>query len=791
MPAGGSSSPRHAPAGLGHEHEVEEELETKRPRLADTKKQRINAITSQNAHMIRRVKFGDEEYYTMDDYDNDVNQEAPTSYANDDVELWTGEEEILVAGVPEAFWHDGSLEETPPTPDAWVEELADRVEIGRLLDMGVLKELDKYNGEVTGHLTTKFVRDWRQKLYIGDGDSRMRWMRRSRYVAREFATEKRDDVFTPTTGAHSNNLLLASFLQMTEAAKEQGNSYKPLLASMDIGDAFSQVDQEHPVKCELQGCQYVILKNLPGQRLGAKSWYLYFRNFLQQKFNFEFCDVQPCLGRTKDGVVLIHVDDILYTGSADFFEKELLPVCKERFSVKWKALDEVGSAITFLRRKITMLSEGLLVVPGTQVTKVVENFESHFGKVRERLIPCDSSIQLEDVSNELSLADAAAFRSIVGMVLYLSRDRPDISFTVKEVSSKMSKPTLTGLSPLRKLIGYLKRTGDLGVLLKCPEAGRGKWRASLQKFWILESYSDADWASNKVHRKSTSCGIHLLKGCFLFSASRTQRVISLSSCESELYSIVSTMSDAIFIRRCLEFILNVTICQVHFTDSSSARQLCNRQGVGKIRHLSGKVLWVQAKVQNEEVEMVQMPAAFNVADIGTKSLSKKRLLALTSELGMVEAESGHPVGQEEFEEMRSNHTNSRDVSKLAKTILKLTTVLGLGPTGSAAQGQCPDNRIDQSGNEMWWIWFSIFLLAVAWLGLAVAAYKLWLRIDERMQHNELQQAETDTFTAHQRDLLDEQRNNLQGLQSRYNSYVRQTDHELVVLEEYVDCVRDW
>ena len=61
-----------------------------------------------------------------------------------------------------------------------------------------------------------------------------------------------------------------------------------------------------------------------------------------------------------------------------------------------------------------------------------------------------------------------------------------------------------------------------------------------------------------------------------------------SSCESELYSIVSTMGDAIFIRRCLEFILRVDISQVHFTDSSSARQLCNRQGVGKIRHLSGK-----------------------------------------------------------------------------------------------------------------------------------------------------------------------------------------------------------
>jgi hypothetical protein len=66
-------------------------------------------------------------------------------------------------------------------------------------------------------------------------------MRRSRYVAREFANEKRDDVFAPTTGAHSNNLLLASFLQLVDAAKDEGVSYKPLLASMDIGDAFLQV----------------------------------------------------------------------------------------------------------------------------------------------------------------------------------------------------------------------------------------------------------------------------------------------------------------------------------------------------------------------------------------------------------------------------------------------------------------------------------------------------------------------------------------------------------------------
>ena len=131
-------------------------------------------------------------------------------------------------------------------------------------------------------------------------------------------------------------------------------------------------------------------------------------------------------------------------------------------------------------------------------------------------VPCDASIQLEDASSELEPSDASWYRSIVGMCLYLSRDRPDIMFTVKEVAARMSKPTLTGLQHLRKLVGYLKHTGELGIFLQCPSPGQGKVKFCPSKFWVLETYSDADWASNKQHRRSTSCGVHVLNGCYLF-----------------------------------------------------------------------------------------------------------------------------------------------------------------------------------------------------------------------------------------------------------------------------------
>ena len=285
------------------------------------------------------------------------------------------------------------------------------------------------------------------------------------------------------------------------------------------------------------------------------------------------------------------------------------------------------------------MDDGILVTPGIPVARIVEAFEESFGPVRGQVIPCDNSIQLEDVSQLLSYENATSFRSVVGMALYLGRDRPDAIFTIKEVASRMSKPTVTALQHLRKLVGYLKQTGDIGVKLQCPQPGQGKWKMTTENSWVLETYSDADWAGNKAHRKSTSCGMHFLNGNFLYGSSRTQRVVSLSSCESELHSIVSAMSDAFFVRRCIEFVLQTTIMQVHYTDSSSARQLVNRQGVGKIRHLSGKILWVQHKTQSGEVMLTQIPTAFNIGDIGTKCLAKKRLLALMGEAGMFFVES--------------------------------------------------------------------------------------------------------------------------------------------------------
>jgi hypothetical protein len=238
------------------------------------------------------------------------------------------------------------------------------------------------------------------------------------------------------------------------------------------------------------------------------------------------------------------------------------------------------------------------MTPGTSVEKVVRAFEERFGVARSQKIPCSSEIQLEDNSPLLSPRDASAFRSVVGLCLYIGRERPDLMFTIKELASSMASPTMTALQRLRKMIGYMKHVGDVGVKLFTPVPGQGKNVNGTNQPWVLERYSDADWSSNKSHRRSTSCGIHFINNSFVYGSSRTQETISLSSCESELHSLVSCLCDGMFIVACAEFILGEKVEHIQFTDSSSARQLASRQGCGKVRHLSGKILWIQERVND-------------------------------------------------------------------------------------------------------------------------------------------------------------------------------------------------
>ena len=191
---------------------------------ANAKRQRISRIQREYEERLSAVKVAYKEYFILDDYSIELDVENGVESYEDDV--WDGEDHVELSGIPKELWSDHAVDSTPDSPEPWVDdELADRIEVQRLVAMNVLVPACEFHGEITGKLTTRFVHDWPVKDYVNyDGVSEKKWMRRPRYVAREFAHEKRLDTFSPATGAHRSNLLPLKYVGMKEAIKDLSQS---------------------------------------------------------------------------------------------------------------------------------------------------------------------------------------------------------------------------------------------------------------------------------------------------------------------------------------------------------------------------------------------------------------------------------------------------------------------------------------------------------------------------------------------------------------------------------------
>ena len=55
-------------------------------------------------------------------------------------------------------------------------------------------------------------------------------------------------------------------------------------------------------------------------------------------------------------------------------------------------------------------------------------------------------------------------------------------------------------------------------------------------------------------------------------------------------------------------------------DNSAAKEIANREGVGRVRSLESRVLWLQQAVRRGLIELGTVPSEDNLADLVTKAL---------------------------------------------------------------------------------------------------------------------------------------------------------------------------
>ena len=451
---------------------------------------------------------------------------------------------------------------------------------------------------------------------------------RARFVTREFKSwdPHRDDILAAATSVSTSRLIDFKAVRC---------GY--MVWTLDVSSAFFHVPEDELCcvrppgewlsRQARQDWMWLLLRLLYGRRKGPQRWVQWAGNELE-KLGIMRCAAAPYFfwDPVSDVCLEAHMDDFYMTGPTKEVEAVIAKLALV-MKIKVEGPFGPGDSWSHLRRKRTWTSAGIMIMSDPRhVEKPVQLLD--LGARNSKPVPVTKENLTETTANdkELNAQEAGIYRSGVGIVLYIAPDRADIQFAVSELTRLMKTPTERGMAILRRTIRYL--AGKKGYSVMIPTATSEQENVDDD----LMLYSDSNWAQDTRDRKSVSCGVIFCRGALLQTFVRRQTVIALSSGEAEWYAACSTVAEALHLRCLLDFGHPGSIWL--YVDSTAAKGIGQRQGVGRLRHLATKTLWLQGLITEKKVKMRKVPGDENGPDIGTKAHDGPRLRYLVSLLGM-------------------------------------------------------------------------------------------------------------------------------------------------------------
>ncbi|XP_068476197.1 uncharacterized mitochondrial protein AtMg00810-like [Phaseolus vulgaris] len=114
-----------------------------------------------------------------------------------------------------------------------------------------------------------------------------------------------------------------------------------------------------------------------------------------------------------------------------------------------------------------------------------------------------------------------AYRRLIGRLMYLTNTRPDITFSVQQLSQFLAKPTIAHYNAAIIILRYFKGAPSLGLFF------------SSTTFVPLKAFCDSDWDTCSDSRQSVTGFSAYLGNSLISWKSKKQGTISKSSCEAE------------------------------------------------------------------------------------------------------------------------------------------------------------------------------------------------------------------------------------------------------------------
>ncbi|XP_019266034.1 PREDICTED: uncharacterized protein LOC109243549 [Nicotiana attenuata] len=140
--------------------------------------------------------------------------------------------------------------------------------------------------------------------------------------------------------------------------------------------------------------------------------------------------------------------------------------------------------------------------------------------------------------------------------------RPDISYTVQNLSQFMHRPKRSHVEGALRVVKYLKNALGLGILLSSKPSSQ------------LTVYCNADWATCPMTRRSVSGFIVKLGDSLISWKTKKQNTMSRSSAKAEYRSMANAIAEIFWlVGLCKELKVKLELPVKLYCDSKAAPQI--------------------------------------------------------------------------------------------------------------------------------------------------------------------------------------------------------------------------
>ncbi|WZY94094.1 hypothetical protein YC2023_066423 [Brassica napus] len=449
---------------------------------------------------------------------------------------------------------------------------------------------------------------------------------KTRLVARGFTQtygEDYIDTFAPVAKLHTIRIVLSIATNLEWD-----------LWQMDVKNAFLQGELEDEVyMLPPPGLEHLVKpgnvlrlkKAIYGLKQSPRAWYRKLSTTLNGR-GFRKSELDHTLftlvGPSGIIVILVYVDDLIITGSDKAGIKATKEFLRSVFDIK-----DLGEMKYFLGIEICRSKEGLFMSQRKYAMDMLKEADVLGGKIAKTPLEEGYKVLREgEVEENQLFEDAKLYRRMVGKLIYLTITRPDICFAVNQVSQHMQAPKVHHWKMVDRILRYLSGTSGQGVWMGCNGSTE------------VVGYCDADWAGDRVDRRSTTGYCTFIGGNLVTWKSKKQKVISCSSAEAEYRAMLKLTNELVWIKGILKHleIEQSTPMTMHCDNQAAIHIASNSVFHERTKHIEVDCHKVRQMIILGVILPCYTRSEDQLADVFTKAARVKTMESILSRLGLID-----------------------------------------------------------------------------------------------------------------------------------------------------------